>query len=190
MTIQSEQSKNPVLIVGSMAFDDLELPSGAAKNVVGARRRTPPFPRACTRPRACGGRGQRLPRRDAAHTRRTRRRRERRRACEGKTFRWAGRYSANLASRETLDTQPERLRGFPPQAAGDVPGLEIRAPRQHPPGAPARGARADEGAQARRRRHHELLDLRERKTLLDVLAKVDALVITTKSSGSCPRTTT
>ena len=26
---------NPVLIVGSMAFDDLELPSGSFKNVVG-----------------------------------------------------------------------------------------------------------------------------------------------------------
>lgn len=107
----------PVLIVGSMAFDDLELPTGAFRDVVGgsatygalAASTFAPvrvvavvgqedFPEAeIERMRARGVDTQGIERR------------------EGKTFRWAGRYSANLSSRETLDTQLNVFSSFEPK---------------------------------------------------------------------------
>ena len=48
----------------------------------------------------------------------------------------------------------------------------VRPARQHPPGAPARGARAGREAEARRRRHDELLDRgRAEAALAEMLAK-------------------
>ena len=54
--------------------------------------------------------------------------------------------------------RPQRLRRFQPQAARGLPLRALPAAGQHPAGAAAERARADERAEAGRRRHHELLD--------------------------------
>lgn len=178
MTIQSEKSKNSVLIVGSMAFDDLELPSGAAKNVVGGSATYAAvaaslyaavrvvavvgsdFPNDAIS--MLEGRGV-----DVSGIER----------AVGKTFRWAGRYAANLASRETLDTQlnvfadfrpklPEHFRDSKLVLLGNIhPALQLEVLAQ---------TRSPKLVVA------DTMNFwisGERKTLLEVLAKVDALVI-------------
>ncbi len=104
-----------VLVVGSMAFDDLELPSGRFDSVVGgaatyaalAASRSASvrvvavvgddFPAAVLED--LRGRGI-----DTSGVTR----------ATGKTFRWAGRYSDDLGSRTTLDTQLNVFADFRP----------------------------------------------------------------------------
>jgi sugar/nucleoside kinase (ribokinase family) len=106
----------PVLIVGSMAFDDLELPSGNARDVLGGSATYSAFAASLFAPvqivavvgsdfpestlTALGRRGV-----DVSGVER----------AEGKTFRWAGRYAHNLASRVTLDTQLNVFADFRPK---------------------------------------------------------------------------
>jgi len=107
---------SPLLIVGSMAFDDLDLPTGEARDVVGgaatyaalaASHFAPArvvavvgsdFPQATLDD--LGRRGV-----DVAGVER----------AAGKTFRWWGRYAADLASRTTLDTQLNVFADFKPK---------------------------------------------------------------------------
>jgi sugar/nucleoside kinase (ribokinase family) len=144
----SELSGDPILIVGSMAFDDLDLPTGAARDVVGGSATYAAIAASLFAParivavvgddfpglvlERLGGRGI-----DTSGVER----------AAGKTFRWAGRYSQNLASRTTLDTQlnvfadfrpklPESYRSSPIVLLGNIhPALQlevlgqIRAPR-------------------------------------------------------------
>jgi sugar/nucleoside kinase (ribokinase family) len=142
------RQSSPLLIVGSMAFDDLELPSGTSKDVVGGSATYS----ALTASLFCPVRivavvgddfSQQalddLVRRgiDISGVER----------AKGKTFRWVGRYSENLASRTTLDTQlnvfadfrpklPEAFRASPFVLLGNIhPALQlevleqVRAPR-------------------------------------------------------------
>ena len=81
-------------------------------------------------------------------------------SAKGKTFRWRGRYSKDLEQPRDARHAAQRLRGLPPEDPRRVQEHALRAARQHPPGAPARGARAGRQAEARRRRHDELLDHR------------------------------
>ncbi len=105
-----------VLIVGSMAFDDLTLPSGVFPDVVGgsatycsmavslfAAARVvavvgADFPQATLDELVSRG----------VDTQGVER-------ASGKTFRWAGRYSDNLASRETLNTELNVFADFRPK---------------------------------------------------------------------------
>lgn len=109
-------AKTPVLIVGSMAFDDLELPSGPAKDTVGGSATYAAIAASLyAAPRLVAVVGDDFPAEtialleeravDVGGIERVR----------GKTFRWAGRYSANLASRETLDTQLNVFADFRPK---------------------------------------------------------------------------
>jgi len=109
-------SQNPLLIVGSMAFDDLDLPTVEARDVVGgsatyasiaASHFVPvrtvavvgsDFPQATIDD--LGKRGV-----DCAGIER----------AEGKTFRWWGRYAKDLVSRTTLDTQLNVFADFKPK---------------------------------------------------------------------------
>lgn len=109
------QSSDPVLLVGSMAFDDLNLPSGDFKDVVGGSATYAAmavtlfapakivavvgddFPEATLE--ELRGRGV-----DTTGVER----------AKGKTFRWVGKYASNLASRETLDTQLNVFADFRP----------------------------------------------------------------------------
>ena len=178
MTIQAEKSKNPVLIVGSMAFDDLELPSGPRKNVVGGSATYAAIAASLySAVRVVAVVGSDFPN-DTLHMLEGRgvdvSGVER---ATGKTFRWAGRYSENLASRETLDTQlnvfadfrpklPETFRDSKLVLLGNIhPALQLEVLAQ---------TRSPKLVVA------DTMNFwisGERKTLLDVLAKVDALVI-------------
>lgn len=133
-----KRSNDPVLIVGSMAFDDLELPSATAANVVGGSATYAAIATSLFAParvvavvgddfpdhalKRLAGRGVDVDGIERA---------------SGKTFRWAGRYSRNLTSRETLDTQlnvfadfrpklPEAYRASPYVLLGNIhPALQL-----------------------------------------------------------------
>jgi sugar/nucleoside kinase (ribokinase family) len=178
MTQDTRFSQNPVLIVGSMAFDDLDLPSGPARNVVGGSATYAAvaatlytavrmvavvgsdFPEDALSMLA--GRGA-----DVSGVER----------ASGKTFRWAGRYAANLASRETLDTQLNVFADFRPKLPeGFRDSRIVLLGNIHP------ALQLEVLAQTRK---PELVVADtmnfwisgERKTLLEVLGKVDALVV-------------
>ncbi len=108
----------PVLIIGSMAFDDLELPTGKFDDVVGGSATYAAMATSLFAPaRVVAVVGTDFPDERLAHLSK----------CgvgvdvqgveraEGKTFRWAGRYAKNLASRTTLDTQLNVFADFRPK---------------------------------------------------------------------------
>jgi sugar/nucleoside kinase (ribokinase family) len=113
---KSKEAADHVLIIGSMAFDDLELPSVNAKDVVGGAATYAAYAASLFAPvRIVAVVGDDFPRsvledladRDVdvsgvEH-------------AKGKTFRWVGRYAANLASRETIDTQLNVFADFKPK---------------------------------------------------------------------------
>ncbi len=113
---RSKETADPVLIVGSMAFDDLELPSVNAKDVVGGAATYAAYAASLFAPtRVVAVVGEDFPTSvleelaqrdvDCAGVERAR----------GKTFRWKGRYAPNLASRVTLDTQLNVFADFRPK---------------------------------------------------------------------------
>jgi sugar/nucleoside kinase (ribokinase family) len=113
---RSKEIADHVLIVGSMAFDDLELPSVNAKDVVGGAATYAAYAASLFAPvRIVAVVGEDFPRSVLEELG------ERDVDCsgvelaKGKTFRWAGRYAANLASRETLDTQLNVFADFRPK---------------------------------------------------------------------------
>lgn len=109
-------AKNPVLIVGSLAFDDLEMPSGTFEDVLGGAATYSAITASLLTPvRLVGVIGNDFPAAaiedlnargvDTAGVERK----------DGKTFRWRGRYSHDLASRTTLDTQLNVFADFRPK---------------------------------------------------------------------------
>lgn len=139
---------SPILIVGSMAFDDLELPTGSARDVVGGSATYSAFAASTFAPvRVVAVVGDDFPDEtlaamrardiDVAGVER----------AAGKTFRWAGRYDQDLIHRTTLDTQlnvfasfnprlPEAYRDTPLVLLGNIhPALQldvleqVRSPR-------------------------------------------------------------
>jgi len=113
---RTKETAENVLIVGSMAFDDLELPSVNAKDVVGGAATYAAYAASLFAPvRIVAVVGEDFPRSVLEELG------ERDVDCagvehaKGKTFRWAGRYAANLASRETLDTQLNVFADFRPK---------------------------------------------------------------------------
>jgi sugar/nucleoside kinase (ribokinase family) len=109
-------SREHVLIVGSMAFDDLELPSGAFPDTVGGSATYSAL--ACsafTPARVVAVVGDDFPQTeldrlaargvDTVGIER----------AKGKTFRWAGRYDADLVGRVSLDTQLNVFADFRPK---------------------------------------------------------------------------
>ncbi len=109
-------TRAPVLIVGSMAFDDLELPSGTYRDTVGGSATFASYAASTfTAVRTVAVVGDDFP----ADVLRTLESRgvdisaiER---VRGKTFRWAGRYDADLVGRTTLDTQLNVFAHFEPK---------------------------------------------------------------------------
>jgi sugar/nucleoside kinase (ribokinase family) len=178
MTAATSFSDNPVLIVGSMAFDDLELPSGAQKNVVGGSATYASVAATLyTAARVVAVVGDDFPADTVAKLRERGVDVDGIERAAGKTFRWAGRYAANLASRETLDTQLNVFADFRPKLPapfrdsrfvllGNIhPALQLEVLAQ---------MSSPELVVA------DTMNFwisGERKLLLDVLAKVDALVI-------------
>ena len=113
MSAESDQS---VLIVGSMAFDDLTLPSGEFRDVVGGAATYAAIAASLfARPRIVAVVGEDFPAStlqdleaknvDTAGIEK----------APGKTFRWVGRYADNLASRATLKTELNVFADFRPK---------------------------------------------------------------------------
>lgn len=109
-------SASPILIVGSMAFDDLELPTGSARDVVGGSATYSSFAASVFAPvRIVAVVGEDFPEAtlsamqsrgiDVAGVER----------AAGRTFRWAGRYDEDLIHRTTLDTQLNVFASFNPR---------------------------------------------------------------------------
>ncbi len=168
----------PVLIVGSMAFDDLELPTENARDVIGGSATYAGFAVSLFAPaRVVAVVGDDFP--EAALDRL----RDKNVDCEGierakgKTFRWVGRYSKNLTSRETLDTQLNVFADFRPK----LPASYRKSPfvllgNIHP------ALQLEVLAQAESPRFVAADTMNfwiegERSTLEKLLAKIDTLVI-------------
>ena len=105
-----------LLIVGSIAFDDLEMPSGSFKDVLGGAATYSSLAASLLAPaRVVGVIGTDF---SESHLRALREHGidtagiER---AEGKTFRWHGRYAADLLSRVSLDTQLNVFADFRPK---------------------------------------------------------------------------
>ena len=178
MTTEQRPSSDALLIVGSMAFDDLDLPSGAARDVVGGSATYAAVAASLYAPaRIVAVVGDDFPADTLAmlHGRGV--------DCEGveraagKTFRWAGRYAANLASRETLDTQLNVFADFRPKVPEHYRDSKIvLLGNIHP------ALQLEVLAQTRSPKLVVADTMNfwisgERKTLLQVLSKVDALVV-------------
>jgi sugar/nucleoside kinase (ribokinase family) len=116
----TQTASHPLLIVGSIAFDDLDMPSGEFRDVLGGAA-TYSSLAAALLARAPGGVrlvgivGDDFP---DAHLGALRARgidTEGVERARGRTFRWHGRYSSDLASRTTIDTQLNVFADFSPK---------------------------------------------------------------------------
>jgi len=110
------QNHDAVLVVGSVAFDDLEMPQGTFDGVLGGAATYSSLAASLYAPvRIVGVVGDDFP---AEHVELLRGRGIDTTGLErvaGKTFRWRGRYSADLSSRTTLDTQLNVFADFHPK---------------------------------------------------------------------------
>jgi sugar/nucleoside kinase (ribokinase family) len=178
MTTKPREQAAPVLIVGSMAFDDLELPSAHEKNVVGGSATYAAFSAALFAPvQIVAVVGSDFP--EASLSELTARGVdvsgvER---ASGKTFRWAGRYAANLATRTTLDTQLNVFADFRPKLPAAFTGTPfVMLGNIHP------ALQLEVLAQIKKPRLVAADTMNfwiegERKILGDMLAKIDLLIV-------------
>jgi sugar/nucleoside kinase (ribokinase family) len=106
----------PLLIVGSLAFDDLELPSGSFRDVVGGAATYSALASSfLAQPRVVGIVGGDFPEGQLKALRDRKVDTEGIERVSGKTFRWHGKYSPDLANRVTLDTQLNVFADFRPK---------------------------------------------------------------------------
>jgi sugar/nucleoside kinase (ribokinase family) len=178
MMSKPREQASPVLIVGSMAFDDLELPTANEKNVVGGSATYAAFSAALFAPvQIVAVVGSDFPEAtlselasrgiDVSGVER----------AAGKTFRWAGRYAANLASRTTLDTQLNVFADFRPKLPAAFTGTPfVMLGNIHP------ALQLEVLAQVKKPRLVAADTMNfwiegERKVLGEVLSKIDLLII-------------
>jgi sugar/nucleoside kinase (ribokinase family) len=120
-------STSSILIVGSMAFDDLQLPSGTFGDVVGGSATYGALAASTFAPvKIVAVVGQDFPQAtlDQLQARGVDTEGVDRRT-EGKTFRWAGKYSDDLSSRVTLDTQLNVFANFEPRLPASYTDAEL-----------------------------------------------------------------
>jgi sugar/nucleoside kinase (ribokinase family) len=119
------QNRDSVLVVGSIAFDDLEMPQGTFEGVLGGAGTYSSLAASILAPvRIVGVVGEDFP---PAHLELLRSRGIDTTGVErvaGKTFRWRGRYSADLCTRTTLDTQLNVFADFHPK----IPAAHCQTP--------------------------------------------------------------
>ena len=109
-------ARAPILIVGSMAFDDLELPTGSFHDTVGGSATYAAFAASTfTETRIVAVVGDDFPADIVAKLQARGVKTEGLERAKGRTFRWAGRYDADLVGRTTLDTQLNVFAGFEPK---------------------------------------------------------------------------
>jgi sugar/nucleoside kinase (ribokinase family) len=110
------QKASALLIVGSMAFDDLELPTITAKNVVGGSATYSAYAASLFAPvRIVAVVGEDFPSGDLEALSRRNVDLSGLERASGKTFRWAGRYDSTLMSRVTLETHLNVFADFRPK---------------------------------------------------------------------------
>jgi len=171
-------SDHPVLIVGSMAFDDLELPSGSEKNVVGGSAMYASIAATLyTAARVVAVVGDDFPSDTLAQLKARGIDVSGIERAAGKTFRWAGRYSQNLTSRETLDTQLNVFADFRPKLPAEFKQSRVVLLGNIHPALQLEVLAQMEAPELVVADTMNFWISGERKLLLDVLAKVDALVI-------------
>lgn len=171
-------SDNPVLIVGSMAFDDLELPSGSEKDVVGGSATYASVAATLyTAARVVAVVGDDFPAETVARLKSRGVDVDGIERAKGKTFRWVGRYAQNLASRETLDTQLNVFADFRPKLPAAYQGSRIVLLGNIHPALQLEVLAQTTSPELVVADTMNFWISGERKLLLDVLAKVDALVI-------------
>jgi sugar/nucleoside kinase (ribokinase family) len=106
----------PLLIVGSLAFDDLDLPTGSFRDVLGGAATYSAIASSfLAQPRVVGIVGGDFPEAQLEALRDRKVDTVGIERVSGKTFRWHGKYSADLASRVTLDTQLNVFADFRPK---------------------------------------------------------------------------
>jgi sugar/nucleoside kinase (ribokinase family) len=112
------KASDPLLIVGSIAFDDLDLPHGEYRDVLGGSATYSALAASLLVPegvRVVGIIGDDFPDGHLADLRARGVDTEGIERAAGRTFRWYGRYSGDLASRTTLDTQLNVFADFSPK---------------------------------------------------------------------------
>ena len=178
MTTKPRENASPVLIVGSMAFDDLDLPSGSEKDVVGGSATYAAYSAALFAPvQIVAVVGADFPDATLADLTRAGVDCAGVEKASGKTFRWAGRYAANLASRETLDTQLNVFADFRPKLPASYASTPfVMLGNIHP------ALQLEVLAQAKKPRLVAADTMNfwiegERKVLSEVLSKIDLLII-------------
>jgi sugar/nucleoside kinase (ribokinase family) len=116
LEVDAVPKADPLLIVGSIAFDDLDMPSGDHRDVLGGSATYSSLAASFfSAVRVVGVVGDDFP---AGHLEALRQRKidtEGVEHAKGKTFRWHGRYSKDLASRVSLDTQLNVFGDFRPK---------------------------------------------------------------------------
>lgn len=116
----------PILIVGSMAFDDLELPTANEKNVVGGSATYASFAASTFAPvRIVAVVGDDFPHETLSQLRDRKVDTAGVEHAAGRTFHWAGRYDADLIHRTTLDTQLNVFADFRPKLPDTYRDSEI-----------------------------------------------------------------
>jgi sugar/nucleoside kinase (ribokinase family) len=114
-----DTSSDSLLIVGSIAFDDLDMPSQEHRNVVGGSATYASIAASLlvrpARTRIVGVVGTDFPEDLLAQLRARGVETAGVERASGRTFRWHGRYTSDLASRTTLDTQLNVFADFSPK---------------------------------------------------------------------------
>jgi len=110
-------STQPLLIVGSIAFDDLDMPSGQYRDVLGGAATYSALAASLVARsvRVVGIVGDDFPEQHLADLRARGVDTAGVERAKGRTFRWHGRYSADLASRQSIDTQLNVFADFSPK---------------------------------------------------------------------------
>jgi sugar/nucleoside kinase (ribokinase family) len=106
----------PLLIVGSIAFDDLDMPTGEFRDVLGGAATYSALSASFLAPsRVVGVVGTDFPEEHLAALKKRHVDTAGVERVAGKTFRWHGKYSKDLSSRESLDTQLNVFADFRPK---------------------------------------------------------------------------
>ena len=123
-------NQDSVLIVGSMALDDLELPTTSAKNVVGGAATYASMAASLFAPaRIVAVVGEDFADKDIDALAKRNIDTSGIERVKGKTFHWAGRYDAKLQGRTTLDTQLNVFANFRPKLRSEEHTSELQSQR-------------------------------------------------------------
>ena len=159
MTASNSAPHSPLLVVGSVGLDSVETASDRRVEVLGGAASYFSVAASFLSPvRLTAVVGTDFPEQHVDVPAQPRRRPGGLERAQGRTFRWAGRYSPDFAQRTTLDTQLNVFQTFRPKLPPQWQDIALRVPGQHRSRAAAGRAEPGGAPALRRLRHHELLD--------------------------------